>query len=50
MGTCTPWNVTKDSVWEAFEKCGTVQRVRLAIDKDTGSFKRFGHVSISDTA
>jgi RNA recognition motif-containing protein len=41
---------TEDGVREMFEKHGTVERVNLITDRDTGRSRGFGFVEMSDDA
>ena len=44
------FSITEDDVWNAFQPCGEIKRVRLATDRETGEYRGFGHVEFYDTA
>ena len=54
-GCCTlfianlSFELTEDSLWEEFGKCGDVKGIRLATDRETGEYRGFGHVEFHDT-
>jgi nucleolin len=44
------WQATEDDLRSTFESCGAVTGVRIAMDRETGKSKGFGHVEFEDSA
>ena len=44
------YGVTEDGVRSMFEQYGTVERVNLVTDRDTGQARGFGFVEMTDSA
>jgi len=42
-----PFSSTEDSLKETFSECGTVESVKIIMDRDTGRSKGFGFVEMS---
>lgn len=42
------WNTTEDSLRGAFEKFGSLEEVKVIIDRQTGKSKGFGFVTFTD--
>ena len=42
-----PFSITEDSLSDAFAQCGTVDSVKIIMDRDTGRSKGFGFVEMS---
>jgi RNA recognition motif-containing protein len=45
-----PWSVTEEDVRKAFAAYGEVQTVKFIEDRETGRFRGFGFVEMSDGA
>ena len=45
-----PYNTTEDDLREAFSQHGTVARVQIIMDRETGRSRGFGDVEMSDGA
>lgn len=45
-----PWTATEDDLWALFEPCGTVARVHIAMDRDTGKPRGFAFVDFDSAA
>lgn len=45
-----PYSITEDALSAKFAECGTVESIKLIIDRDTGRSKGFGFVEMGSAA
>ena len=44
------FNLEEDKVWEMFQPCGEISRVKIATDRETGEYRGFGHVEFTESS